>query len=250
METSEHRTWWSGLLDVAGAPDTRPDVRPDPAYADLVASLVVTDTDLPGTDPDGPPVTLVVGRGAGQIAGPAARAMRRGVPLRAVRVTLRDPADLRGNARRVVAAVEAARVEGALAEDVVVAVGMPDFEPGADWCAAVDEVAGLDLAVSLPVDGADPLRVAAWLEVVLDRETPVTVVGGHPLAVLGAVRRAFDGAGAVEVAGALSGPPVQAVAGMDESSLVGVRRWLRGVETGPAGPAVYAETLALLGVRG
>ena len=94
MDTSEHRTWWSGLLDVAGAPG-------DPTHADLVASRVVVDTDLPGTDPHGPPVTLVVSGGAGQVAGPAALAARRGVPLRAVRVTLRDPADLRGNARRV-----------------------------------------------------------------------------------------------------------------------------------------------------
>lgn len=244
MESTEHRTWWSGLLDVAGAPDG------DGAYADLVGSRVVLDTDLPGTDPDGPPVTLVVSGGAGQVAGPSALAARRGVPLRTVRVTLRDPADLRGNARRVVAAVDAARLEGSLAEDVVVAVGMPDAEPGPDWCAAVDELAALELAVSLPVDGADPVRVAAWLEAVLDRETPVTVVGGHPLAVLGAVRRAFDGGGAVEVAGALTGPPAQAVAGMDEASLLGARRWLRGVETGPAGPAVYAEALAGLGVRG
>lgn len=244
MESIEHRTWWSGLLDVAGPSDT------EPTHADLVGSRVVVDTDLPGTDPDGPPVTLVVSGGAGQVAGPAALAARRGVPLRAVRVTLRDPADLRGNARRVVAAVEAARVEGALAEDVVVAVGMPDAEPGADWCAAVDEVAALELAVSLPVDGADPLRVAAWLEAVLDRETPLTVVGGHPLAVLGAVRRAFDGEGAVEVAGALTGPPTHAVTGMDETALLGVRRWLRGVETGPDGPAVYATALADLGVRG
>ncbi|WP_343900688.1 hypothetical protein, partial [Nocardioides aquaticus] len=101
MESIEHRPWWNGLLDVAGPPDT------DPTYADLVGSRVVVDTDLPGTDPDGPPVTLVVSGGAGQVAGPAALAARRGVPLRAVRVTLRDPADLRGNARRVVAAVEA-----------------------------------------------------------------------------------------------------------------------------------------------
>ncbi|VXC18742.1 hypothetical protein [Nocardioides sp. AX2bis] len=244
MESTEHRTWWSGLLDVAGPLDAI-----DPTDADLVASRVVLDTDLPGTDPDGPPVTLVVSGGAGQVAGPSALAARRGVPLRAVRVTLRDPADLRGNARRVVTAVEAARVEGALADDVVVAVGMPDAEPGADWCAAVDEIAALELAVSLPVEGADPLRVAAWLEAVLDRETPVTVVGGHPLAVLGAVRRAFDGEGAVEVAGALAGPPTRAVAGMDETSLVGVRRWLRGVETCPDGPAVLAAALADLGVR-
>lgn len=242
METTEPRTWWSGLLDVTGPP-------PDPAYTDLVGSLVIADTDLPGADPDGPPVTLAVGGGAGQVAGPAALAARRGVALKAVRVTLRDPADLRGNARRVVAAVEAARVQGALADDVVVAVGMPDAEPGADWCAAVDEVAALELAVSLPVDGADPLRVAAWLEAVLDRETPVTVVGGHPLSVLGAVRRAFDGEGAVEVAGALSGAPAQAVAGMDETSLAGTRRWLLGVETGPEGPAVWAGALAGLGVR-
>lgn len=241
METTNPSTWWTGLLDVTGTPQ--------PAYADLIGSRVVGDTELPATDPAGPPVTLVVSGGAGQVAGPAALAVRRGIALRAVRVTLRDPADLRGNARRVVAAVDAARDGGALADDVVVAVGLPDAEPGADWQAAVDEVAARELAVALPVDGADPLRVAAWLEAVLDRETPLTVDGGHPLSVLGAVRRAFDGEGAVEVAGALAGPPAQAVAGMDETSLVGARRWLLGVETGPAGPTVYAEALTGLGVR-
>lgn len=246
METTKPGTttpnaWWSALLDVTGAPD--------PAYADLVGSRVVTDTDLPGADPAGAPLTLVISGGAGQVAGPVVLAARRGLALRSVRVTLRDPGDLRGNARRVVAAVDAARAGGALADDVVVAVGMPDAEPGADWRAAVDEVAALELAVALPVDGADPLRVAAWLAAVLDREVPVTVDGGHPLSVLGAVRRAFDGAGAVEVAGALSGPPAQAVAGLDETSLAGVRRWLLGVETGPGGPAVYAASLAELGVR-
>ncbi len=239
------QTWWTELLDVV--PDG-PDPHDDPHG--VVSSRVVADTDLPGAAPDGPPLTVEVSGGAGQLAGPAALAERRGLPLRALRVDLRDPADLRGNARRVVAAVDAAREQGVLAEDVVVAVGLPDAEPGPDWEAAVDEVAARELAVALPTAGADPLRVAAWLTAVLDRETPITALGGDPVCLVGAVRRSFDGGGAAEVAACLTGPATRALTGLDDTALVGVRRWLLGVRTGPDGPRDLAATLGALGALG
>ena len=235
--------WYAGLLDVVGA-----------GHVDhlLVGSSVVDDRDLPSQNPAAGPVTLLVTGGAGQVAGPAALATRRGIALRAVRVTLRDLGDLRGNARRVVAAVESARAEGSLDAATTVAVGLPDAEPGADWLGALDEAASLELAVTLPLvtsaGPADPLRVAAWLEAAFDRETPVAALGGDPLCVLGAARRAFDGSGAVEVAAALTGSPAEALAGLDDTALVGVRRWVLGVQCDADGPARVAADLAGLGI--
>ena len=64
--------------------------------------------------------------GAGQIAGPA-RAGRDGsdLELAGLEIALRDLDDLAGNARRVVAAVDAARADGVLDEDVPVYVELP-----------------------------------------------------------------------------------------------------------------------------
>ncbi len=246
--TTAPAPWWTALLDVTGTPPT---TGSGPAAA-LVGSYVVDDRALPDHDPAAGPVTLAVTGGAGQLAGPAALAGRRGVALRAVRVVLRDLDDLRGNARRVVAAVDAARADGSLDEATTVVVGLPDLEPGADWQGAVDEVATRELAVALPLVGTDgppdPLRVAAWLEAAFDRETPVTALGGDPLCLLGAARRAFDGAGAVEVAAALSGRPAEALEGLDETALGGVRRWVLGVQCGADGPTRVAADLAGLGI--
>ncbi len=246
--TTTPAPWWAALLDVTGAPAS-------PlagSAAGLVGSYVVDDRALPAHDPAAGPVTLSVTGGAGQLSGPAALAGRRGVVLHAVRVVLRDLDDLRGNARRVVAAVDDARAAGSLDPATPVVVALPDLEPGADWLGAVDEVAARELALALPLVGtdgpADPLRVAAWLAAGFDRETPVTVLGGDPLCVLGAARRAFDGAGAVEVAAALSGRPAEALEGLDEVALVGVRRWLLGVQCGPDGPTRVAADLAGLGI--
>lgn len=235
-------SWWTGLLDV-----TR---RPDPSVADLVGSLVVADTDLPAQTVSrpafGPPATVVVTGGAGQIAGPAALARRRGVPLGAVRVTLRDLDDLRGNARRVVAAVDAAVADGALTEHALVQVAMPAVEPGPDWQAAVDEVAALELVLALPCAEAAPATVARWIETALDRETGWVTTGGDPVLLLAATRRCLDGATAVEVAATLAADDAEALDVTDDEGLLRARRWLR---RGAADPTEVAERLRSLGAR-
>ncbi len=204
----------------------------------------MADTDLParGGHTSGLPLSVVVTGGAGQVAGPAAWCGRRGWSLGGLRVTLRDPADLRGNARRVVAAVDAARDEGALADEVVVQVALPASAPTPDWAAAVDEVAARELVVALPIAGADPVLVRSWLEVVLDRETPVVALGGDPVAVLGAVRRCLDRTPA-------AGPGDDPLDGLEAAGLVRARRWLLAVATDEAGTTGLAETLVARGLR-
>ena len=104
--------------------------RRDAWYAGFVGSLVVRDTDLP----------QVRGarrrpRGRGhRRRRPARRAARAGAPHRAVRerrveIALRDLDDPAGNARRVVAAVDAARAEGVLDDATTVHVELPATEP-------------------------------------------------------------------------------------------------------------------------
>ena len=64
--------------------------------------------------------------GAGQIAGAGwASAASLHVAIAGLEIALRDPDDLVGNARRVVAAVDAARAEGDLDDDVPVYVELP-----------------------------------------------------------------------------------------------------------------------------
>lgn len=163
-------------------------------YADLMGPLVVHDLDLPGVvsafgDESAEDlrsaleIAVVVTGGAGQIAGPAALASRSGLRLGSVEVTLRDLDDLAGNARRVVAAVDAARAEGALDEEVPVHVEIP---PAGDyaWSAAADEVAGAELLLTFRLGGPDPADsprssdLARWIGSALDRETPFKATGG------------------------------------------------------------------------
>ena len=63
--------------------------------------------------------------GAGQVAGPAGLCAKLGLELAGLEIALRDLDDLAGNARRVATAVDAARVDGTLAEDVPVYVELP-----------------------------------------------------------------------------------------------------------------------------
>ena len=102
-------------------------------WADLVGSFVVRDTDVPLLRGSPARLSVVVTGGAGQLAGPAALCGKLGLALAGLEIALRDLDDLTGNARRVVAAVDAARSEGALADGVPVYVELPQADAGADW---------------------------------------------------------------------------------------------------------------------
>lgn len=218
--------------------------------AGLVRSFVVRDTDLPRlvvADGVPMPLSVVVTGGAGQLAGPAAHCGRHGRELAGLEIALRDLDDLAGNARRVVAAVDAARGEGVLPEGVPVFVELPQQDPSAPWLAAADEVAAADLPIKLRTGGVDAHQVpaaatlAAWVDAALDRETPFKCTAGLHHAVrhtvdgvdqhgflnlLLATRAAFDGAGREEVVAVLEQRDVDAVVtAATEADLAGARRW-------------------------
>lgn len=152
-------------------------------YADLVASFVVTDDRLPAVPAD-LPVSVVLTGGAGNVAGVARLAARDGRPLAGIEVALRDLDDLAGNARRVVAAVDAARGAGDLDEDVPVYVELPQADPTHGWLAAADEVAAAELRLKFRTGGVDAhlfpdaRRLASWIDAALDRETPFKCTAG------------------------------------------------------------------------
>ena len=122
-----------------------------------------------------------------QVAGPPGCARRLG-PARCagLEIALRDLDDLAGNARRVVAAVDAARADGALDEDVPVHVELPRRRRRRTaWLAAADEVAARRAPAevphrrrSTPTPSRPPPTLAAWIDAALDREMPFKCTAG------------------------------------------------------------------------
>ncbi len=252
---------WSGLVDDAatfppgdaelGAALAAHTEHAAGPHAALVGSFVVRDTDVPAVAdraPEGLAVSLVVTGGAGQIAGPAALATRRGLRVAGIEVALRDLDDLVGNVRRVLAAVDAARAEGVLDDDVPICVELPADEPSYSWLAAADEVAGAELRLKFRTGGVEQHQVpsaallAAWIDAALDRETAFKCTAGlhHAvrrstggdgpqhgfLNVLLATRRAFDGAGTDEVVATLGLTDAEALAAaVGDIDVAGTRRW-------------------------
>lgn len=248
MSTGE--PFWVGFVDDAAMfpPGEAPLAEAVAAYVGrddpLVGSFVARDTDLPEVRGQageaGLRVSVVVTGGAGQVAGPAAYCARSGLELAGLEVALRDVADPAGNARRVVAAVEAARGEGTLGEEVPVYVELPAQEPSAGWLAAADEVAAAELRLKFRTGGVEAHQVpaaatlAAWVDAALDRETPFKCTaglhhalrhdGGHGfLNVLLATVRAFDGAGRDDVVETLE----DRAPALDAEELARGRRWFR-----------------------
>jgi len=221
-------------------------------YADLVASFVVRDTDLPLLRGSTARLSVVVTGGAGQVAGPAALCRKLGLDLAGLEIALRAPDDLAGNVRRVLAAVDDARLDGALDETVPVFVELPQADPTHDWLRAADEIAarsGSGLRLKFRTGGMEAhlfpsaTTLAGWLDAALDRETPFkctaglhdavrhddpdTGFGHHGfLNVLLATRRALDGAAPAEVVAVLEDQEVESVAGLARGDdLAGVRGW-------------------------
>ncbi len=192
---------WSGLVDDAAifppgnatlddAVKAHGDYRSD-WYADLVGPLVVSDVRLPdlleilddATEPL--PVSVVLTGGAGSVVPAAKWSTGSGqLALRAIETVLRDPDDMAGNARRVAAAVDAARVEGALDDDVPIYVELPHVANSGSWKAAADVVAESGFRLKFRTGGAEehlfpqPHALASWIGVALDREMPFKCTAG------------------------------------------------------------------------
>jgi hypothetical protein len=249
---------WRGLVDDAAifppgdapledAARAHQERRGEP-YADLVGTFVVRDSDLPRLKATPLALSAVLTGGAGAVAGVASLARKLHLAVEGLEIALRDPDELAGNARRVVAAVDAARADGRLDDHVPVYVELPAVPPGAAWLSAADEVAAAELRLKFRTGGLDPAAypsagtLAAWIDAALDRETPFKCTAGLHRAVrhrgadgfehhgfvnvLVATRRAFDGAAADEVAAVLEEHDAAAVvAAARAEDLAGARRW-------------------------
>lgn len=227
-------------------------------YAGLVGSFVVTDVAVPEVPRDQPvPLSVVVTGGAGAIAGALRLAGRAGHPVNGLEIALRDLDDLAGNARRVVAAVDAARAEGLLDDATPIYVELPQQEPGPAWLGAADEVAAAELRLKFRTGGLEaPMHPAAatlagWIDAALDRETPFKCTAGlhhalrHTTAegfeqhgfvnVLLATRLLFDGAPADDAVGVLeervAGALLERWRAHDDDTLARTRRWFTSFGT-------------------
>jgi hypothetical protein len=212
----------------------------DTADAALVGGFVLRDTDLPRARGFAGPLSVVLTGGAGQVAGVVGLCARLGLRLGALEVALRDPDDLAGNVRRVVAAADAAGVEVPVFVEVP---APPGQAPTPAWLAAADEVAAAELRLKLRTGGLDadafppPAVLAAWIDAALDRETPFKCTAGLHRArrhladdgfthhgfgnVLLATQDAFDGASPDDVAAVLADPDPP----LDRLEPARARRW-------------------------
>ncbi|WP_134768258.1 hypothetical protein [Nocardioides sp. 1609] len=223
--------------------------------AGLVGTFVLRDTDLPLVRGVDAPLTVVVTGGAGQLAGPAGLAARLGLRLVALEIALRDHDDLAGNARRVVAAVDAARADGGLDDDVHVRVELPAVPADHAWRSAAEVVAAAELQLRLRTGGSEPGAVPApdvllgWIDAALDLETPFACTGGlhravrHDtpdggvqhgfLNVLVATRALYDGAPTDQARVLLEEhDPDEVVEAVRSADLGGVRRWFTSFGSG------------------
>ncbi len=225
--------------------------RRDEWYAGLVGSFVLTDRsvpDLPRADGDPLALSVVVTGGAGAVAGALRLVGRCGHGTAGLEIALRDLDDLPGNARRVVAAVDAARAEGLLDQDTPVFVELPHVGSTASWLAAADVAAEAELHLKFRTGGLEAESfpaahaLASWIDAALDRETPFKCTAGlhnavrHTgadgfehhgfLNVLLATRHAFDGAGRDDVVTLLERRDGEGLAeDARAADLAGARRW-------------------------
>ncbi len=223
-------------------------VRRHAPHADLVGTFVARDTDLPALKATPLALSVVVTGGAGQIAGTAALARKLHVAVEGLEIALRDPDDPVGAARRVVAAVAAARAEGQLDDHVPVFVEIPASCREPSWLAAADEVAAAEHRLKFRTGGLEASAyptartLAGWIDAALDRETPYKCTAGLHRAVrhtgedgfehhgflnlLIATRQAFDGAPSDEVVDVLEErAPAVLVETAADLDLAGARRW-------------------------
>lgn len=222
-------------------------------YADLVASLVVTDERVPAVSAAEIPLSIVVTGGAGAVAGALRLASRAGNPVAGLEIALRDLDDLAGNARRVVAAVDAARTDGVLDDETPVFVELPAGDVTYGWAAAADEVAAAELRLKFRTGGVEAHlfpraeQVASWIDAALDRELAFKCTAGlhnavrhrdpdtgfehHGfLNVLVATAEADSGLAAADLVETLEEADDQQLVGLArEFDLTKARRWFTGV---------------------
>jgi hypothetical protein len=247
---------WTALVDdaaifppgnapLAAAVEAHVDRR-DQWWADLVGSFVVSDVKL--GEVDRPlPISVVLSGGAGAVPGALGLARRRGHDVVGLEVALRDLDDLRGNARRVAAAVDAARADGLLEAESPTYVELPHVPDSGAWLAAADVVAEAGLRLKFRTGGVEAHQVPAahalarWIDAALDRETPFKCTAGlhHAVAhtaadgvdqhgflnVMVATVRAFDGSPTDGVAAVLEERDATALVAADEEDLGRARRW-------------------------
>lgn len=256
---------WRGLIDDAAIfpPGNAPVLdalaayagHRDSWYAGLVGPFVLRDTDLPLARTLPARLAVVVTGGAGQLAGPLGLCRRLGLDAATLEVALRDLDDLSGNARRVVAAVDAARADGLLDDETAVHVELPQTATDASWLRAADVVAESELRLKFRTGGVeaylhpDAALLAGWIDAALDRETPFKCTAGlhravrhtttdgfdRPvdrhgfLNVLLATRIAFDGAGTAAVATLLEqrdpDPLLTLFRELGDDAMTGARHW-------------------------
>ncbi len=255
MATSDVPAAWRGLVDDAAIfpPGNSPlddavtayASRRHEWYADLVGSFVVKDVDVPEVGAH-LPLSIVVTGGAGAIGGALKLAAKSPCPMAGLEIALRDPEDLTGAARRVVAALDAARADGLLEDGVPVYVELPHVGSSASWLAAADEVAAAELRLKFRTGGLEaeafpPAHaLSRWIDAALDRETPFKCTAGlhnavrHTgedgfehhgfLNVLVATQRLFDGM-PDPIADLEERDPQALLERVGEVDLVRARRW-------------------------
>ncbi len=262
MATTDVPAAWRGLVDDAAIfpPGDAPLHEATAAYGDRderrgrpgrLASCVA-DTDLPlVTRVRGPALSSWSPAAPARSAGPAQLCQRLGLRLAGIEIALRDLDDLAGNARRVVAAVDAARSEGLLDDAVPVYVELPHVGSTASWLAAADEVAAVELRLKFRTGGLEaeafpPAHaLSRWIDAALDRETAFKCTAGlhnairHTgddgfehhgfLNVLLATRLAFDGATTDDVVAVLEQRDAEPLLALwhdqGEEAMVRARRW-------------------------
>ncbi|MFW6773948.1 hypothetical protein ACOACO_06660 [Nocardioides sp. CPCC 205120] len=197
----------------------------------LVGAVAVDDRALPGLRGSTLPLTLVATGGAAQVDGPLRLAARLDLRVAGVRTTVRDPGDPAGAVRRVLTALDQARAEGLLDDEVPVTLVLPAGIGDHGAGAALDEVAAAELRAGLAAD--DP---AAWVRLVdaaLDREVPVETVGAGappPLVVLAATRACLDGEPEAAERLLRAADAGAAGAAYDVATLERTRRWCPRVD--------------------
>ncbi|NYG58828.1 hypothetical protein BJ980_001751 [Nocardioides daedukensis] len=228
-------------------------------WAEVVDTFVISDhrlaelRDLVPGDADPVGLSIVIGAGAGGLAPATSTAQRLdGMSLSGLEVALRDPADLVGNARRVIAALDQALDLGVLDEDVTLSVELPQGQPSSGWLAAADELAAREIRLKFRTGGVDAElfpsadELGAWITAALDRESPFKCTAGlhHAvrhrdretgfehhgfLNVLLATRVCLDGGDPVEVLREESAEALVTLAReLGDDTLSRTRRWFTG----------------------